>query len=801
MFIEEMYLENWCQHASLRVPLRPGVNGIIGANGNGKSNFLDAIRLLFTGESINPGGREDNLKWGTKAGFVQGKVRIGDLSYEIKRNIHNGGCHMRWTEPDGTKHDLRKIGEVQARINELLGTTPATLLDAVFVPQGKIDGILFQKNTERLKEFQQAFGLAAAADAFRILSDEATAFQITPGLQDALNDAVTRYRSSVADLARIEQELQDVQARIAAQAPHEAVLQRRDRAQQHNAALRQADATLAAALAAETRLNAERDKAAAALAAAETALGGDDILLPGMRQKYAELTHLKANFDRYAVVAASRTTLQTELDGLQVITDPDVAALVAAETEANNAVQRIQGMLTGAVVRPQVPAEAEANAAFQAVTVEIQVRRGKGVQWSPELVALRDHARNLKQHLDHFATGKCPTCGQDVAGGPQEAQRRKAEYDEVCARGTAMEVAECAAEAAALDTLARRRDTLNEQLRGFRDSCTAFLNQQLLVTQGALVAARTAAAAGWNLLTRRKQLASQLQAYEAAMGAPVQAPSAAELADLGTRITAIENAVADTNALRQRAAIAANSAQNQTAAVQAAKEAKAALGTTLDAPSDQEVAAAQASIPVLLALRSAETKLRSDVAMTTATRDTRHQECERLQRQVATEAKHAAWVKLVRESRDVLHVGQLPRLIMQEYGKILNGQLDYYLEKFQAPFRVWLSDDLEFRASKNSAAEMDALRLSGAEKIIASVSFRMGMSDTFARQVGLLVLDEPSNYLDDANIQNLQMVLLELKKMSAHTGRQVLVVTHEDKLTTFFDHTIQIGTSTLDVAT
>jgi len=37
--------------------------------------------------------------------------------------------------------------------------------------------------------------------------------------------------------------------------------------------------------------------------------------------------------------------------------------------------------------------------------------------------------------------------------------------------------------------------------------------------------------------------------------------------------------------------------------------------------------------------------------------------------------------------------------------------------------------------------------------------------------------------------------------MSAHTGRQVLVVTHEDKLTTFFDHTIQIGTSTLDVAT
>ena len=58
--------------------------------------------------------------------------------------------------------------------------TEDALLDAVFVPQGKIDGILFQKNTERLKEFQQAFGLAAAADAFRLLGEETEAFKLTP---------------------------------------------------------------------------------------------------------------------------------------------------------------------------------------------------------------------------------------------------------------------------------------------------------------------------------------------------------------------------------------------------------------------------------------------------------------------------------------------------------------------------------------------------------------------------------------------------------------------------------------------
>ena len=67
------------------------------------------------------------------------------------------------------------------------------------------------------------------------------------------------------------------------------------------------------------------------------------------------------------------------------------------------------------------------------------------------------------------------------------------------------------------------------------------------------------------------------------------------------------------------------------------------------------------------------------------------------------------------------------------------------------------------------------------------------MSDTFACQAGLVVLDEPSNYLDKANIQHLQEVLLQLRKLSATSHRQVLVVTHEQQLMGFFDHVVTIG--------
>jgi len=67
------------------------------------------------------------------------------------------------------------------------------------------------------------------------------------------------------------------------------------------------------------------------------------------------------------------------------------------------------------------------------------------------------------------------------------------------------------------------------------------------------------------------------------------------------------------------------------------------------------------------------------------------------------------------------------------------------------------------------------------------------MSDTFARSVGLLILDEPTNHLDESNVVHLQQLLLKLKQFSGSTGRQILIVTHAESLTSFFDQTIKLA--------
>ena len=167
---------------------------------------------------------------------------------------------------------------------------------------------------------------------------------------------------------------------------------------------------------------------------------------------------------------------------------------------------------------------------------------------------------------------------------------------------------------------------------------------------------------------------------------------------------------------------------------------------------------------------------------------------ESLVRQRDSEAHIVKWVGLCSRARDLLHVSGLPTLLMREFSHKLNKRMAYYLDMWNSPFRVYLDDNLSFMAQFPSGATYSASRLSGGQKIVASTSFRLAMSDTFARNVGLLILDEPSNHLDKDNIIHLQQLLVKLKQLAGQSGRQILIVTHEESLVGFFDHTIDLGT-------
>lgn len=797
MYIKLVELKNWCQHASLTVELGPGLNGIIGSNGDGKSNLLDALRFAFTGESENAGGKADNLRWGAKQGHVRVVVGFGDTDYEIYRSIKTSQAWMKWKDPTGGEQKLTKVAEIQDQITALTGASSRALLDAVFVPQGKIDAVLFQRNSDRLKDFQRIFGLEVIADIYRYIGEEINLFHLTPDLEETLASAKKLLAVSQNEHDIMSKEIGGRKASIAAGATSEDVIRRFEAAQRHLEALNKAKAAVGSAQAAA-------DEAAAILApiAEAAASGPDPVALQSELQAASDaIAQHRSAVQQWEQAAALRQKLaeaETALAGIPEFVLPEKPVNPAVLQDAEAALAQAQAWAAGQ--RDPMPSEARAQEAYNTALERFNTisRSGSPVP-SDEVVAdLTREIEDIRREIGGFESGVCPTCGQEVKGGPEAMAEKLARAeslvtrrDERCqeveqaylAERKAAEDALNAAKAALDDITVKAREFFQKKWRDaqtWRDYVAAELQRE--ANHRATV-------------TAAQQLVDSIR--QALVGAPEVAPDASE----GDKALQTQAEVQKALKELQELSMAHEKAKAHHAATQSvlqrAVEAAETLSTDLDAPSDEEVAAAREVAEKVSQERQILADLQDAFLAMSVAVGNRSAEVERLSKQLAVEARQQAWVVQLREIRDAMHPSKLPSIIMGEYAKILNAQIGGYLDRWQAPFQFWLSEELAFRAIKpdddHGMVEMDAVRLSGGEKIVAASSYRLGLSDTFARDAGLIVLDEPSNALDRENIKNLQQVLLHLRELSATTHRQVIVVTHEQSLIGFFDHIIEIG--------
>lgn len=143
--------------------------------------------------------------------------------------------------------------------------------------------------------------------------------------------------------------------------------------------------------------------------------------------------------------------------------------------------------------------------------------------------------------------------------------------------------------------------------------------------------------------------------------------------------------------------------------------------------------------------------------------------------------------------RSLSHWDSLPRLVSQSHLQELCVETNNFLDRFSSPFRVSVGDDLSFRATYLDGREMPVGRLSGAEKMVLALSFRVAVNSHFASDVGMLWLDEPTVGMDSQNLTFLQNALTGLKSLSESKRLQIVVITHDQTLARMFDHRIDVG--------
>src|SRR6187402_2375157 len=173
--------------------IEPGLTGIVGPNGCGKSNLLEAIRWLMgegSPKSLRSGGMEDVIFAGTASRPSRDFAEVSlltegaDGENEVVRRIERGA---------GSAYRINGRDVRQRDVALLFADAATGAHSPALVSQGRIAAVIAAKPTERRQMLEEAAGIS--------------------GLHVRRKDAEQKLRATEANLARLD----DLTAQLDAQ--------------------------------------------------------------------------------------------------------------------------------------------------------------------------------------------------------------------------------------------------------------------------------------------------------------------------------------------------------------------------------------------------------------------------------------------------------------------------------------------------------------------------------------------------------------------------------------------------------
>ena len=378
--------KSFVEPATLRI--EPGLTGVVGPNGCGKSNLLEAIRWVMgetSAKSLRSGGMDDVIFAGTAtrpprdfAEVVLGGVDAAGEELEIFRRIERGaGSAYRVNGRD-----------VRAKDVALTFADAATGAHSpALVSQGKIAQVIAAKPDERRMMLEEAAGIAGLHVRRR---DAETKLRQTEANLARLEDLMAGLDSQIASLRRqakqaeryraLSDELRGVEARVVFARWRDAAAA----AEAAKATAAQAEAQVAAAQAACAEAQKAQRAAAESLAEARDALADrrDDASAHGHRM--AALTaQLEAAEQRLADLDRQRARLEEDRGEADRLTRDAAEALARLERElaaGKSAVEEAEGQRP-ALARTVETAEGAGRAAELALAKATADNAGVEAEW------------------------------------------------------------------------------------------------------------------------------------------------------------------------------------------------------------------------------------------------------------------------------------------------------------------------------------------------------------------------------------------------------------------------------------
>ena len=167
MFLKSITLHGFKSFADpTQLDLKPGVTTVVGPNGCGKSNIMDAIRWVLgeqSAKALRGGKMQDVIFAGTETRkalpFCEVKLVFTDCERELGTQFHEVEIVRRVTRDEGSDYFINgKVCRLKD-IQTLFMDTGVGQVSYSFLVQGQVDQILSSNPMERRAIFEEAAGI------------------------------------------------------------------------------------------------------------------------------------------------------------------------------------------------------------------------------------------------------------------------------------------------------------------------------------------------------------------------------------------------------------------------------------------------------------------------------------------------------------------------------------------------------------------------------------------------------------------------------------------------------------------
>ena len=730
MKLKRLVLKNYKQHKYREIEFEGNVIGVLGPNGSGKSNLLGSLHFAFAGEQ--PGFKKgDLLAWGADSGSVELEFEHNGVEGKITRDLVGAGATLKYG-----KEKYSSIKKVADAIEEHLGLDKDLLKQTVFVRQSEIDSILFEDPRIRELAFQKLCGIGEASKIHKLLGESLSTLSVPPNYDEQIAEGKKRHKEMFDRLTQLK------------------------------------------GTAATAKSNKDKCPSAERLQGSLTAYESMRNTLARLGQVYLDMTVFKQK----------GMEAQTKLDALKV-PNADIGAIDAK-------IDKMKQDLAGQV------AFNERSKAWENAGNAIVALGDKPEPTAPPVT--KEELAERKEAYD-LTIGAIAAAESEI--------RMYAALAGTLNSADMVECPVCGGEMKDPEHVAKKLDILRQQLEEFKAGDELFRYEDAVTAMEQHKRAYDAKVQEY-AANYAASLATFAQA-EASMKAVEVIP-----ADIAAMQTEIDKLVAERNLAvtsiteHSRLDSEVKSYAERMTTAMAEQETLAARADTMDDIKQILTTGTTTEAETHINNRTQELAkqigeiqiLDQQLAQLTGMINELSTSVEQLENTIGTlehkRGQQGAWksaIDTLTKVRDWFHYNNGPHTLASSVLGEMNEDVNNFLGQFTAPFSVLHSEGaLGFKCLFHDGREMpvdgppDAYHLSGGQKIQLAIAFRFASYCMFAAKLGILSLDEPTVYLDDANVGAFCSLLAKIKEVAKQMDLQVLVATHEPSVEPFMDTIISL---------